>query len=147
MRTAQIDICGKTYLLCFSARVIRAVTERYGSVERIDAALSGRLRQGGEAPEDAEGPTADTAPQFDVAEVLDEAVWLLAAMMDGGARYAKHSGLSNPPALTADELLDVIDLDDFSRLREKIAETITNGKETHVEAEPPKNAETTPAAP
>ena len=40
MRTATIDICGREYLLCFSARVVRAVTERYGGMEHIDEALT-----------------------------------------------------------------------------------------------------------
>lgn len=110
---------------------VRAVTERYGGMERIDEALSGK-----------DGTDAEPS----AVKALDEAVWLLAAMMDGGERYAKLNGLPNPHALTADELLDVMDIGDFARLREKIAETITNGKEAHVEAEPPKNAETTSEA-
>lgn len=125
MRTASIEIGGKAHLLCFSARVVRAVTERYGGLEHIDEALS------------TEEPV----------KALDEAVWLLAAMMDGGARYAKMSGLETPPPLTADELLDVMDLNDFGQLRTKIAEAVVSGRETHVEADPGKNAETTPAAP
>ena len=125
MRTASIDICGKKHLLCFSARVVRSVTERYGGMENIDEALS----------------TEDTV------KALDESVWLLAAMMDGGARYAKMSGLETPPPLTADELLDVMDLNDFVQIRTMIAETMTNGTTRHVEADPGKNAETTPAAP
>ena len=125
MRTASIEIGGKAHLLCFSARVVRAVTERYGGVEHIDTALS-----------------AD-----DPLKALDEAVWLLATMMDGGARYARLNEIPNAPALTANELLDVLDIGDFAKMRAKIAETITNGKETHVEADPGKNAETTPAAP
>lgn len=125
MRTASIEIGGKEHLLCFSARVVRACTERYGGVEHIDAALS------------ADEPV----------KALDEAVWLLATMLDGGARYARMNEIPNAPALTADELLDVMDIGDFANLKDKIAEAITNGKETHVESEPPKNAETTPAAP
>lgn len=125
MRTASIEIGGKKHLLCFSARVVRACTERYGGVEHIDTALS------------ADEPV----------KALDEAVWLLATMMDGGARYARLNEIPNAPALTADELLDVMDIGDFAKLKDKIAEAITNGKETHVESEPPKNAETTPAAP
>lgn len=125
MRTASIEIGGREHLLCFSARVVRACTERYGGMENIDTALS------------AEDPV----------KALDEAVWLLAAMMDGGARYARLNEIPTAPALTADELLDVLDIGDFAKMREKIAETITNGRETHVEAEPQKNAETTPAAP
>ena len=150
MRTAKIDICGREYLLCFSARVVRAVTERYGGMEHIDEALSGRMQQDTADTDVAEADTdvaeADTAPEMDAVKALDEAVWLLAAMMDGGERYAKLNGLPNPHALTADELLDVLDIGDFARLRQKIAETITNGKEAHVEAEPPKNAEATPEA-
>lgn len=125
MRTARIEIEGREHLLCFSARVVRAVTERYGGVEAIDGALSGS----------------------EPVRALDEAVWLLATMMDGGARYAKLNEIDNPPALTADELLDVLDISDFGRLKDKIAETITNGKSVNVEAEPPKNAKTTQADP
>lgn len=125
MRTASIEICGKEHLLCFSARVVRACTEKYGEVENIDSALS-----------------AD-----DPVKALDEAVWLLATMMDGGARYAKLNGLETAPPLTADELLDVMDLNDFGQLRTKITEAVVSGRETHVEADPGKNAETTPAAP
>ena len=125
MRTASIEIGGKAHLLCFSARVVRAVTERYGGVEHIDTALSAG----------------------DPLKALDEAVWLLATMMDGGARYAKINGLETEPPLTADELLDVMDLNDFGQLRTKITETVVSGRETHVEADPGKNAETTPAAP
>lgn len=125
MRTASIEIGGKAHLLCFSARVVRAVTERYGGVENIDTALSAG----------------------DALKALDEAVWLLATMMDGGARYAKINGLETAPPLTADELLDVMDLNDFGQLRTKITEAVVSGRETHVEADPGKNAETTPAAP
>lgn len=125
MRTAKIEIEGREHLLCFSARVVRAVTERYGGVEEIDGVL------------DVSEPV----------RALDEAVWLLAVMMDGGARYARLNELDNPPALTADELLDVLDISDFARLKNKIAETITNGKSVNVEAEPPKNAKTTQADP
>ena len=110
MRTASIEIGGRAHLLCFSARVVRAVTERYGGMENIDEALS----------------TEDTV------KALDESVWLLAAMMDGGARYAKMSGLETPPPLTADELLDVMDLNDFVQIRTMIAETMTNGTKRHV---------------
>ena len=55
MRTASIEIGGKAHLLCFSARVVRAVTERYGGVEHIDTALSAN----------------------DPLKALDEAVWLV----------------------------------------------------------------------
>lgn len=123
MRTARITIDGAEHLLCFSARVVRACTERYGDMGNMDTAL-----------------TSGSAVQ-----AMDEAVWLIAAMMDAGARYARLNGLDNPPPLTADQLLDVCDLGDFTLLTGKITETITNGKTPTVEAEPAKNAKATPA--
>lgn len=123
MRTARITIDGAEHLLCFSARVVRACTERYGEMGGMDDAL-----------------TSGSPVQ-----AMDEAVWMIATMMDAGDRYAKLNGLDNPPPLTAEELLDVCDLGDFTQLTSKITETITNGKTPTVEAEPAKNAKATPA--
>lgn len=122
MRTARITIDGAEHLLCFSARVVRACTERYGDIVNIDEVLSGG------SPVNA----------------MDEAVWMIAAMMDAGARYANLNGLDNPPPLTEEELLDVCDLGDLTQLTSKITETITNGRTPTVEAAPAKNARATP---
>lgn len=122
MRTARITLAGKEYHLCFSARVVRACTERYGGVEHIGERLEGK----------------------DLGKNLDEAVWLLAQMLDAGARYAKMSGLDNPPAPSTEDLYDLMGMDDFSGLKGKIFETISNGGSPAVKAEPPKNAEATP---
>ena len=111
MRTATIEINEKSYLLCFSARVIRACTERYGDVSALAAAL------------DAEDPV----------KRLDEAVWVLSQMMDAGARYAKLNGIETPPPLSPDGILDQTDLSDFFRLRMSIQATITSGQAKHVE--------------
>lgn len=121
MRTATAKIDGQDYLLCFSARVMRACTERYGGVENIDSALN------------TENPV----------NALDEAVWLFATMMDAGARYARLNG-HEAKALTYDDLYDVLSIEDLADIKGKIAETITSGRATTVEAETPKNAETTP---
>ena len=123
MRTARITIDGAEHLLCFSARVVRACTERYGEMGGMDEAL-----------------TSGSPVQ-----AIDESVWMIATMMDAGARYAKLNGLDNPPPLTAEEMLDVCDLGDLNQLTSKITETITNGKTPTVEAEPAKNAKATPA--
>lgn len=122
MRTARITIDGAEHLLCFSARVVRACTERYGDIVNIDEALTSGS---------------------DV-QAMDEAVWMIAAMMDAGARYAKLNGLDDPPPLTEEELLDVCDLGDLTQLTSKITETITNGRIPTVEAAPAKNARATP---
>lgn len=117
MRTATLELNGKERLLCFSARVVRSCTERYGDVAEIDSALSESGVKG-----------------------FDEALWLLSEMMVAGDRYAKLNGLDNPPPLGVEELLDLCDLHDFGNLRGKIAETITCGQKTTVGVEPPKNA-------
>ena len=121
MRTAKFTVDGRDYLLCFSARVMRACSERYGGVENIDTALG----------------------TDDPGKALDEAIWLLSTMMDAGARYARLNG-QEAAALTYDDLYDVLSIDDLTNIKGKIAETITNGRATTVEAEPPKNAGTTP---
>lgn len=136
MRTARINIDGAEHLLCFSARVVRACTERYGDIANIDDALAGRL----DVQAKDEALTGGSAVQ-----AMDEAVWIITVMMDAGARYAKLNGLDNPPPLTEEDLLDVCDLGDFTQLISKIKETITNGKTPTVEAEPAKNAKATPA--
>ena len=125
MRTAKIEIDGREHLLCFSARAVRACTERYGGMEMIGDALT-------------EGGPVKT---------LDEAVWLIATLMDAGDRYAKLNGIDNPPPLSADDMMDVCDLADFAAFKDKIAETITNGRAATVEAEPPKNAGAAPGQP
>lgn len=123
MRTAKIEINGKEHLLCFSARVMRACSERYGSVENIGKALM-------------EGTEAQT---------MDESVWLLSAMMDAGARYAKMEGIETPPPLSYDDLYDLCGIDDLLEMKTKIFETVANGSERKIEteAEEGKNAETT----
>lgn len=124
MRTATITINGKEHLLCFSARVIRACTERYGDVSGLGDALD----------------------DPDKGKALDEAVWILAQMMDAGARYAKLNGLDNPEPLSADQIYDTSDLGDFFAIRKRVVDTVTQGRATHVEVEPPKNGEATQGA-
>lgn len=118
MRTATITINGKEHLLCFSARVIRACTERYGDVSGLGDALD----------------------DPDKGKALDEAVWILAQMMDAGARYARLNGLENPDPLSYDAIYDTSDINDFFAIRKKVMDTVTQGRATHVEVEPPKNA-------
>lgn len=121
MRTASIEINGKSHLLCFSLRVMRACADRYGSVKNIFSAMSGENE----------------------AKVLDETFWILAAMMDGGDRYARLNEIENPKPYSSGELMDLFDISDLSGLRGKIIETVAAGSRPTIEAEPPKNVETT----
>lgn len=116
MRTGKIKVNGKEYLLCFSARVVRSCAKRYGSVEKINEALS-------------TGTEAD---------IMDESFWMLAEMMDAGARYAKLEGLECPEPLSVDDLYDTCSMEDIISMKERIFETVSNGNERNVETEPEK---------
>lgn len=121
MRTAKVSIDGREHLLCFSVRVLRAVVDRYGSVEGLYAATS----------------TEDQAKN------LDEALWQLAAMMDAGARYAVLEGLPNGEPLTQEQLYDVCDISDFFEIRMAVQRTITSGVSPSLQVDDSKNREAT----
>lgn len=121
MRTAQMTVDGISYPLCFSIRVIKQCTDRYGGVEKIGEAL------------DAADPM----------QALDEAIWLLSVMMAAGERYAKKHDLPAPPALSAEDLYDYCDISDLAAMKDRIFETITDNSAAEVEATA-KNAEATP---
>ena len=76
---------------------------------------------------------------------MDESFWLLSAMMDAGAKYAKMEGISTPPPLSYDALYDLCGMDDLLDMQTKIFETIADGSERRIETEDEegKNAETT----
>ena len=121
MRTAKILIDGREHLLCFSVRVLRAVVDRYGSVEGLHASTSTE----------------------DQAKTLAEALWQLAAMMDAGARYAALEGLPNAEPLTQEQLDDVCDISDFFEIRMAVQRTITSGVSSSLQVDDSKNREAT----
>lgn len=118
MRTTTIELGGSTYPLCFSVRVLRACTERYGTFSGVYKALASE----------------------DEVERLDEVLWVLSEMMRAGAKYAELNGLEGPAPLNVETLMDLCDLSDFVRFRGAITETITAGSKAHVETEAKKKA-------
>lgn len=122
MKTATITIGGKDHLLCFSARVVKACYERRGGVDGVVAVMTNKE---------------------DLVGILDEVVWMLSTMMDAGYRYAAASHLETAQPLTADALMDLVSLQDIGEIQQVIFETMRRGKEHHVEADAPKNEETT----
>lgn len=118
MRTTTITIGEAEYPLCFSVRVLRSCTERYGTFAGIYKAL---------------------ASENEV-ERLDEVLWVLEEMLRAGAKYARGNGQESPDPLSAEALLDQCDLADFVRFRGAITETITAGSKPRVETESKKKA-------
>ena len=68
--------------------------------------------------------------------VVDECLWLLAAMLDAGWRYDRASGENPPEPPDMDMLLDVLDL---SEARAALVTAIAGDSVRTVEADPPKN--------
>lgn len=110
MRTGIITINNKKYVMCFSARVMRDCIERYGNIEKIDEALSG-------------GSEIDT---------LNECFWLMSKMLEAGYKYSEIEGLDSPVPPSEDELLDILDIDSMTNMRDSIKMTIANGSEREV---------------
>ena len=68
MKTMKINVCGKKYPVCLNARVLVAGEERFGSLEKFDAAAF--------------------SPDIAFADFI----WLLATMLDAGYKVAKREG-------------------------------------------------------
>lgn len=121
MRTTKLNLGGTEYTLCFSARVVRDCTERYGDVNKVFDAMS-------------EGE------QY---QQLDEVFWLLSRLMDAGARYDRRMGLNPPAPLTLDDLYDTLDINDLTGLQTAVVNSVISGQQQSVKARP-KNSEATP---
>lgn len=126
MKLGTIKILGKEYVTCFSLRVVKAVTERYGGVSDMAGALT---------------PADDS--EASVIAVMDESLWVLTTMMEAGYRHAKREGLDALEPPTMDELLDGCDLSDLGTIKAGISETMSDNSERSVEAVPSKKDDTT----
>ena len=69
-------------------------------------------------------------------QAMEESFWLLAEMLDAGARYAKVEGMENPKPLAKEELYDVFDISSMAYIQQSIAATVTNGATREVVATP-----------
>lgn len=117
MRTSKLVINGKEYLLCMSNRVLVDLEQKGVSLEAF---------------------------LTDNNKTITNICWLLRRMSEAGRAYAAMAGLGDYKAIDENELLDASGSDDYDAYMEAIIQA-ANG-DRHVEAEPPKNAETAHAA-
>ena len=117
MKVITRRICGEERVLCYSLRVTKAVTERFGT-----------------------GGIREKLKDSSTAETLDAVIWMLTLMMQAGKKYADMNGMTCPPAPTEDEMLDCYGLDDLEELYGTFTETMAAGQKQGVEAES-KNGE------
>ena len=119
MKTGRIEICGKSYLLCLSTRVMMTLQDK-----------------GGDASEEL----TRILESNDMKDIF----WLIEQMMDAGARYADLEDIENPKPLKYDQLIDLTSPLEYEQVFGALTESITNSTQPTVEAEPSeKNAETT----
>jgi len=112
MKVITRHICGADRVLCYSLRVARGISERFGR-DGI------RSKLGGEHLE----------------ETMDAVIWLLGALMDAGKRYADRNGIECPEPPTEDELLDLYDINDLLELQSITGEAIEASSQQDVTAE------------
>lgn len=105
-RTKTIDIAGKKYLLCYSTRVVRAVTDSFGSPAKMNEALM------------------NNASPAERAEAL---LYVLHELILAGARFALRESKENPPAPTLDELRTLLPLIKPRTALQAVKDAITFG--------------------
>ncbi|HHX36603.1 MAG TPA: hypothetical protein GX717_01320 [Clostridiaceae bacterium] len=121
-RITEIEIAGKKYPLNFSVKAAKEVAKRYGDISNIGDAFTDK--------------TMD--------EMMDEANWILALLIEQGVAYKKIVDGEDIKALTKDELEIVMGVVDFADLKDTLLSAMTAGMKREVEVEPdPKNAEAT----
>lgn len=122
MRTANVKILGEEHLLCLSARAKCDIEDRWGSLQDAFTALASEDRR----------------------TSLSTTFALLEIMMRSGATYAEKMGIPTAKPISADDLFDLCGATDLPDLVHALHEAVINGSKREVEAEPPKNSETTP---
>ncbi len=120
-RITEIEIACKKYPLNFSVKAAKEVSKRYGGIENVTDAFSGGK----------------------VDEMMNEATWILAILIEQGAAYKKIIDGEDIKAPTQDELEVIMGVADFANIQEALMGAMTSGMEREIEVEPGKNETTT----
>ena len=121
-RLTNIEIAGTSYPLNFSTRAAKEISARYGGLENIDKAFSGKA--------------ADA--------MMDEVVWLLSLLIEQGVAYKRIVDGEEIKGITSEDLEVVLGIADLAGLKDKILDSMTAGASRTVETESdPKNGKPT----
>ena len=112
-------------MLCLSTRAKIEIDEQFGGLEKAFEQLTGD----------------------DSRAVMETTFGLLSILMRAGAIYAQRTGMETAAPLSADEMLDMVGIDDLPAMVTALREAIVNGvkREVEVEETDPKNAQATPS--
>jgi hypothetical protein len=119
-RLSEINIAGTTYPLNFSVKAAKEISERYGGLENVDKAFTGKS----------------------VDEMMNEVIWLLSVLIGQGVAYKRIVEGEEIKSITTDELEIVLGVADLSDLKDQIMGAMLNGMDREVEVDA-KNSETT----
>lgn len=117
MKTSYIDIAQKRYPMCLTLKTARQMDERYDGLENIDSAFTGKKTMA----------------------MLDEAIFLLSALLEGGYDYMRTSGQEAEQPPNKDELECLFGMDDLGGLIEVLLAGMSAGTAQTVEVELEKN--------
>lgn len=121
-RITEIEIAGKKYPLNFSIRAAKEVAKKYGDISNVGDAFTDK-------PMD---------------EMMDEATWILALLIDQGAAYKRVVDGEDIKAPTQEELEVIMGVADFANIKDTLMGAMMAGMKREIEVEPnPKNAKTT----
>ena len=125
MRTASVKVLGEAHVLCLSTRAKIEIDEEFGG---LDAAF-------------------DKLTGDDSRAILETTFGLLEILMRAGDVYARRTGLDNARPITAEDMLDLVGIDDLPELVDALRAAIVNGVRREVDVEEPdsKNAPATPS--
>lgn len=121
-RITELEIAGRKYPLNFSTKAAKEVAKRYGDIANIDKAFKDKT----------------------IDEMMDEAIWILALLIEQGVAYKKIMDNEEIKGLSIEELEIVMGVADFTNLKSTILGAMTAGMVREVEVEiDPKNEKTT----
>lgn len=122
-RICFFELNGAQYPLNLSMKATRLIAERFGGMENVGEAVSGKP----------------------MGEVLETLSWLLAVLMQQGFAYCDLTGAERPEKLLKQEELEVLlQPADIPQIQNAVFGTIGMGAAREVETEDAgKNAETT----
>lgn len=120
-RITEIEIAGKKYPLNFSLKASKEVVKRYGAIEKMADAFTGKP----------------------IDELLDEIIWLLSLLLNQGAEYMRIMENQEIKQFTKDDLEVVLGFMDLHVLKKQLFDAMIAGRHQEVEVETQKNAETT----
>ncbi len=125
MRLIEVPIGNQTYYARFSLRVMTELEER--SLSRGGS---------GDAQEELNDILASNRPSG--------IFWMLTRMLEAGRKSMEQDGQTPPPAISYEQLLDKVGLEDFDTMFTLVSQAIYTDSKPTVETAPAKNAEATP---